>query len=284
MGMRGFVPANTVYAMILVVLFILAVGQLFYYFLHRETNLEYFPFDFYVTRNGMNLAKLYLENSLDYSVYQAMYDNGRRGGWKEVKTSGNLSYWQETGGRITPSLKDINESLRTAIVENLNKYVQGGYTFLEKYYALPTFKPENIKIIDSDKGIKVFASSDNKIRFYDVIEHTTGEERITIESPPEIVNTYSFDYFELYKKSSEIFRKVKSTSCNALKEGDERTTTEGDYKYTQKVLSKTSSSSGCVAEVRVNVTKENSEMFPVFNGTHVAFEPISMVYIVKIEG
>ena len=283
---KGFVPANTIYAMILVVLFILAVGQLFYYFLHQETTLEYFLSDIYVARNGINLANLYLENSLDFSVYQAMYDNGRRGGWKEIpagsKHDENLSYWEETGGVITPSKEDLNNSLRSAITENLNKYVSGGYTFLSKYYILPEFKPDQITISEPGDATKVSASSDRNILFHDVIQHETGEERISIESTPKLGNTYTFDYFDLYEKSSGIFRKVKSTSCDVLNEGDERTTTEGDYKYTQRVLSKASSASTCIAEVRVNVTGADPKKFPVFNGTDVSFEPVSMVFVVKI--
>jgi len=283
---KGFVPANTIYAIVLIIIFIIAVGQLFYHFLNRETTLEYFLSDIYVAKNGMNLANLYLENSLDFAVYQAMYDSGRRGGWKEIPAGSaydeNLTYWQESGGVIIPSGKDLNDSLKSAISENLNKYVQGGYLFLDKYYTLPEFEPDGIAVTDTGNATRVSAASGMKIVFHDVIEHETGEERISIESAPRMGNTYTFDYFDLYEKSTGIFRKVRSTLCDVLNEGDERTTTDGDYKYTQKVLSKASSASTCTAEVRVNVTETGQEKFPVFNGTGVSFEPVSMVFIVKI--
>jgi len=35
--------------------------------------------DFYVTGTGLKAARVYLENALDYSVYQAMYENGING-------------------------------------------------------------------------------------------------------------------------------------------------------------------------------------------------------------
>jgi hypothetical protein len=282
---KGFVPANTFYAIVLIIIFILLIGQLIYYFLHKETTLEYFLSDIYVARNGMNLANLYLGNSLDFAVYQAMYDNGMRGGWKEIPPGSlyaeNLSYWQETGGVITPSAEEINESLRSAITENLNLYVKDGYSFLGKFYTLPTFEAGTMALSSINGSMEVSAGSGNKIRFHDMIEHETGEERIDIESHPKLGNTYPIDYFELYNRSSWVFRKVKSESCDALNESEETTTEDVDFKYTQKVLRKATAGGICQAEVMVNVTLADAE-FPVFNGTGVSFEPVGMVFFVKI--
>lgn len=283
---KGFVPANTFYAIVLVVLFIVSVGQLFYYFMHRETTLEYFLSDIYVVRNGMNLANLYLENSLDFAVYQAMYDNGMRGGWKEIPPGSlyaeNRSYWEETGGIIIPSREDINDSLRSAITENLNLYVEGGYAFLGKYYTLPTFVAEGIAISsDLNGSTEVYAGSERKIRFHDVIEHETGEERINIESYPRLGNTYSFDYFRLYDKSSEVFNELKTENCLNLTEGEKIRDNVMDESYVINAVVGDKKETPCEAVLGINVTDSGME-FPVFNGTDVSFEPMSMVFFVKI--
>ncbi len=282
---KGFVPANTIFAIVLIIIFILAVGQLFYYFLHRETTMEYFLSDIYVVKNGINLANLYLENSLDYSVYQAMYDNGLRGGWKEIPAGyaydENLSYWVETGGVITPSRKDLNDSLKSAITENLNKYVGGGYSFLSKYYTLPTFKADQIIISDLDGETGISASSDKTIRFHDVIEHKTGEERISIESTPRLGNTYSLDYFDLYGNSSGVFNEMKTKNCTGLSKDDKLRDNEKDNNYVINVVVVDKKDTPCEATLKINVTDSNAR-FPVFNGKEITFESVSMVFLVKI--
>lgn len=391
----------------MIIILILVVGQFIYYMLHKETTIEYFLFDVYVIKNGMNLANVYLQNSLDYSVYQAMYDNGLRGGWKEIppgfqhaenlscnyncglteeKIGGKLlgcgdgaygcsegdensenyndqvgklqcilsnlrdsggspyyaigidckfgpgsleavkkfqkengweetgvvnastvnslqekflsnwdncndffkdckgrakSYWQETASGLSPSKKDLNDSLKSAITENLNNYVEGGYKFLSKYYALPTFKTGGISINDLDDGTEVFASSNKSISFHDVIEHETGEERISIEATPKLGDTYNMGYFKLYEKSSEVFNELKSKQCPDLKKDDKPKDNFKDNNYVINVIVVDKRDTPCEATLKINVTDLSSK-FPVFNGVDVTFEPVSMIFFLKI--
>jgi len=282
---KGQVPANTVYAIVLVIIFILVIGQFIYYFLHKETTMEYFLFDVYVVKNGMSLANLYLQNSLDYSVYQAMFDNGMRGGWNEIPTGsvydGNHSYWEEMGGVLSPSRKDLEENLRSAIIENLNEYVKGGYTFLSKYYTLPTFRADEITINDLGNVVEIFANSSKTINFHDVIEHETGEERIEINSYPKLGDTYNIDYFRLYEKSSEIFSDLKSENCLNLTKDQKIRDSVRDENYVINAVVVDKKDNPCEATLEINVT-DSSAKFPVSNGINVFFGNVGMVFFVKI--
>ncbi len=405
--MKGVVPALTIFAIVLAVMLVLVVGQVVYYMLYRETTVEFFLFDIYVVKNGMNLANLYLENSLDYSVYQAMYDNAMRGGWKDVPTTsqyaenlncnyncnlkeekiggkllgcgdgafgckegdenaenhnnqigklqciltnlkdsggdpyytsgidckfgkGSLegvkkfqkdkgmnetavvdtgtvnslqkefllnwdncgdffkdcksrvySYWQETGGVLKPSEKDLNDSLKSAITENLNEYTDGGYSFFERYYSIPVFKTDQIAINYLDGETEVFANSDETIRFHDVIKHETGEERISIESTPQLGHSYSLDYLKLYEKSSEIFNDLKTLQCINLKKDDKPKDNVKDKNYVINAVVIDKKDTPCEAILQINVT-DSSSKFPVSNGANATFESVSMVFLIKI--
>jgi len=380
---------------------------LVYYTLVRPKTVEFFLFDIYVTKNGMDLANLYLQNSLDYSVYQAMFDTGMRGGWKEIPanlryskdlscnyncglteekiggellgcgdgkygctegdknaenyndqigklqcilsnledTSGNpyymlgidckfgtgtleavkkfqrdngmketgvvnetvverlmasflmnwdncgdffkncenrgYGYWVETAKGLVPSKDDINESLKSAITENLNDYTKGGYTFLSKYYTLPTFEADNVAISDLKDKTGVFVSTDKTIRFHDVVIHETGEERIDLETYPDLGATYPLDYFALYEKSVEVFNEVKNLQCADLKKNDKPKDSVRDGNYVIDVVVTGKKNNPCEAIMKINVT-DSSVKFPVRSSGDIRFEPVSMVFFMRI--
>ena len=282
MGMKkGVVPSDVILAIVLVIIFILVIGQFIYFLLHSQTKIEYFVFDVYVAKNGMNLANFYLQDSLDYAVYQAMFDNGRRGGLDETPAGAAYNYWQETGGVISPSKKDVENHLKSEVAKNLNKYVAGGYTFLGKYYALPIFKSDEIKVNDLKDGTEAAAETSGTIYFHDVIPHLTGEERVSIESVPLLVNKYPVDYFGLYDKSVEVFGEVKTLQCAALKKGDKPKDNEKSSSYLVNAVVLDKIDTPCEATVKINVT-DSSSRFPVFDGTTTTFQNVSMVFLVKI--
>lgn len=73
---------------------LIIAGIIIYVFFHplsTPNSAEYAKTDIYVMTNAVDSAKVYMEASLDYSVYQAMYDVAKRGGLGDATNVATLA-------------------------------------------------------------------------------------------------------------------------------------------------------------------------------------------------
>ena len=213
----------------------------------------------YTTNLALKFAKLYTETSLDYSVYQAMYDLGKRGGGDGTKCE------------LTKDNKEFENNFKAEILKDLNAYTGGLnqiYYFKGKEVTLPTFSADKLNIMDSPSGMSVSLEGDRNIFLKEASKKQLGSESIAIEISSKMEEIYVFKFFALHEKAIDVSDRIKDckTTLNAK---------EGDYEI---VVSSDSATEPCT--VTANVT-DTSKKFPLFNGTSTSFEPISMVFSVN---
>ncbi|MEE9323888.1 MAG: peptidoglycan-binding domain-containing protein [Candidatus Aenigmarchaeota archaeon] len=85
----------------------------------------------YLLLNALKTAKVYVESSLDFSVYQTVYNNSRYGGYhniSEVLTMKNellplcKKYLDQQPGCVKPNVKEENESIHTGLEKGEASY------------------------------------------------------------------------------------------------------------------------------------------------------------------
>lgn len=230
-----------------------------------QTHLEeYTKTDIYVMKNAIDSSKLYLQTSLDYSVYQAMYDIAKNGG-----LSG-------TGNKWDNSLDENNfvSNVKAEILKNLNSYTSKGYMFLDlSLVYLPNYEGKNTELSELDSKVKISLTGGN-IR----ISKKDEQEIITLESSSDMERAYEIDFFGMFRKARNVFGPVRSTFCDVV--GNQIKKEDG-FVINQTVLSKSGSGPNCRATVKVSI-EDSTRTFPVFNGTDISFEHISFEYLVEI--
>jgi hypothetical protein len=172
----------------LVAMFIIAVYFIMFYlktpnYASRIEKME-FQQDLNAMKKALDLAKLYAETSLRYSVYQACYDNLRAGG-------------------VLPAEEEFKENLKLGIENNLKVYTSEGYNFLTEYRVT---LPEYEIVIEEFEPLVIRADSKNGENLW--IEKTTERETIKLEKSPLITETLEVNCYEIYQKGLEKSKEV----------------------------------------------------------------------------
>ena len=163
--------------------------------------------------NALDAAKLYMETSLEYSTYQACYDNLRKGGWDSIpsgKAYQGYALWDSSGGQ--PDKAAFEGSMDNSIKSNLALY-RGtqAYTFLLDYYVnLPAYNDVVVTTDDNDpKWMFVSAFSDSNLNIQKTQE--SGEYiRLEKESTLQNQDEYRIDCYGIYRKGAEVYSKTKT--------------------------------------------------------------------------
>lgn len=229
---------------------------------------EYTKTDIYTMKNAIDSSRIYLETAVDYSVYQAVYDIAKNGGFGN--DSGNdWTGFLEEGEFIT--------NTKNEILTNINAYTGKGYRFIDfpSVVGLPKYDVKDFELEKSGQGVRISLSGSN-IK----LSKRGEEEVISLEASSSIENLYDIDLFGLYSQARISYNKV-GTGCDVLTEGDEITTTEAGFRITQNVLSKTGSGLTCIANVKVSITSENPKQYHVMDGK-ASLKPITFEFIAQV--
>ncbi len=224
--------------------------------IEKKAELE-FKEDLYVIRNSLKLSKVYLDTSLDYSMYQGMYDVGKNGGWETKKNN------------LNDNKDEVKNALKKRISANLKNYVERDYNFLGEIIRLPPFNENKITIEELSNGnLNVSTEGERNIYFEEKTTIPTEKKSIRLELSSKLNKVYDFKFFSLHDKAVEVSKGI--TDC------DDKEETSGNYKI---VLNANNDAKPC--NVTVSVT-DTSKEFPVFNSAEVSFEPITFEYSVEI--
>ncbi len=211
----------------------------------------------YTAEYALKFARVYAKTALTYSVYQAMYDLGKK-----------------SGGSACELVKDKNEiekNLKTEILKNLNGYTSGTnafYSFMGKDVVLPHFSEPGMNITETASGMNVSTEGDRTIYLKETASHGVGGETIMVEISSKMENVYGFDFFSLHEKAIDVAGRIKGCTSTL-------NTKEGSYEI---VATSDNATEPCTVTVKVTDT---SKTFPIANGASIAFEPISMVFLVN---
>lgn len=164
---------------------------------------------------ALEAAKLYMQTALDYSVYQACFDNLARGGREEIDKENGQSISGSEYAFLPESFSkdEFLRELEASVKTNLNIYRSKGYTFLSEYYVyIPDYTDVRIETIDPSK-LSVSASSKNKIS---TSSQTESGESITLTASPETSTDISIPCLTIFQKGKELNTAIKLDFEQAL--------------------------------------------------------------------
>jgi len=168
--------------------------------------------------NALDTAKLYMETSLEYSIYQACYDNLRNGGWDSFPANKYQGYAVWDSSDLHPNDQEFKLALEESIASNLALY-RGtqAYTFLSDYHVnLPVYQADNVTVNlnpSDPQWMFVVAWGDQNLNIQKTQE--SGEYiRLEKESTLQNEDEYRIDCYWIYRKGAEVY----GTAAKAVKD------------------------------------------------------------------
>ena len=169
----------------------------------------------YELNNALTAAKSYAEASLDYSVYQAVYEVMANGGWRENTDTREIqgkrySLWYN-GNDSSPSLKTVKREIQSAIKDNLRLYTEKPYTFLDEYKV--SF-PEYTIHVELGEKMKVKAMSERNLE----ITYSKDWGEVHLERNPLLEESYEINIPGMFKKGKSLLSSVSARGEKIVKE------------------------------------------------------------------
>jgi hypothetical protein len=155
--------------------------------------------------NALDAAELYAGTSLDYSVYQAVYETLKQGGFGAIpEGSGEdgMAFWENSDKDIViPSDEDVLSSIESGIAENFAKYTRTVYSFSRDYGVyFPSF---DVSLEQEPGSLRVSCSSGNPMSISRVTNEFEMEEDITLKRPISLERTYDIDVSRMIDIASQ---------------------------------------------------------------------------------
>jgi len=170
----------------------------------------------YGMKNALGAADIYMDTAMDYSVWQALYDTARQGGYCEVPgTSATIagmdySYWYVDGEETVPDDETALRNIETCTLANINAYTADWYTFMDSYdVVLPTIQAQQDPEFPGTPSVFQCQREGNAIGFSLDSELTITDSNpeqktdIFLKKNINMDKTYEPGYFELVAKARE---------------------------------------------------------------------------------
>lgn len=291
-----------------------------------------FQEDIFTVHNALRPAKLYCKTALHYSVYQACYDNLKRGGFETIPEENRIEIDGEiyplwyNGTDISPSKARFIEELENGIENKLGVYTNGKtYSFLGRYSVeLPAYEVSINKDETTENYIALNANSEDNL----TIEKTTEDTEIRLMLNSTISEKVNISCLGLFEKAKGMVGDISNTVHEKLKDKVDELIQLGSPSVTcnqESILNSAkdtinfsikSSASGYMIEVinitlnlslkggesrvegkfpcrfkalgesaviaTVTVQDDPGKIYPVYNGSGIAFEPLSAVFSLRV--
>jgi len=181
----------------------------------------------------------------------------------------------------SPDENKMIEELKKGIANEMAKYTQDYYNFMEYYVQLPNYPESKIEIKNQTGFLNVSINSDDM--FSITSENFKEIEKINLKISPEISKNYPIRYIDLYKLGREIYNKISNELAGKKCE---------EFFYGDKIYHK-KDISGFVVDaeifdmetsnliVRVHLN-EVTKPYPIFNGKDTSFEYIKLEFLIKL--
>jgi hypothetical protein len=285
----------------------------------QKTRLQY---SIYTIEHSFDAAKLYVDTSLNYAVYQACYDNLKRAGLSEITPETG-----ESGLAYLPSLtsEEFYSNLKSTTETYFGRYISNNYIFLSEHgVSLPgsviTVTPQT----DSRFTVNAIPSG-----MMTTSSLTKTGEYITLRSSADISENYDMPCYPIYKKAAEINDDIiqslqvimdsakqsieekisnSETACASLGRCSDLTDALGEMisdpansaPQDDEYLTETDMKdfyvnidlvdSGKIRQYSVSMTQtikiqeKEPSYYPVWNGTDISFENMELIYLTGLTG
>jgi len=214
---------------IVVIPFFIMFMVLFFSYYHF--NLFYHPtidayqrasvtFDFYDVKNSLEAAEIYLDSAHTFSLYQALYENFKHGGYNpiDVQASGTsilvgdqyYALWYDNGDLPSRSWTDIMEDINILLKQKLDNYL-----VIDEYKYLGIYRVEipdkekfivNLQRVSDTLELTSYTESDSKLELQGNHE-VYG--KINLKKAFSLERTYNIKTEALYEKAKEHLEKAK---------------------------------------------------------------------------
>jgi len=273
--------ANIIYIMGLILMCIISLAYIVPFLSQQpEKNVVEIAVNNYVylMRDSVEMAKLYLDNAARYSLYQAMYENGRDGGFESTEKDNQIEYdainyrlWYNNTD-TAPTESDITDALEEAFEENFEKYTKD--QSVTGLFAVGIPRYNKITITNANNySLRLEGTGTADLSVGNTME---SGERIAVEKSSLINMTVHAPYYKLYQEALEFHKALEEKLLTCDKAAIEKTTDKSSYTLDVKVLDTDDGS--CL--VRVNVSSKKK--FLVWNGTNTTLEEIDFVFLERL--
>jgi len=274
--------------------------------------------DIYTMGHALDAAKLYMDTSLNYAVYQACYDNLQRAGLSEITPETGQS-----GLAYLPILNfaEFYNNMATTAETYINRYSDESYAFLSEYrVSLPS---STVIVTKEDEEDKFIVTSLPKSMMETYTQAGSGES-VTLRASADLSKTYEMPCYPIYRKAAETNDEVlgflqntlssaaedigeritnSETSCNSAgicgdltnRLGEIIAGAAGTAPQDDEYLIETEMTdynviidlvdSGKIKQFSISMTQvvriqeKEPTYYPVWNGTDISFESMELVYL-----
>jgi hypothetical protein len=267
--MKGMV--NVVYAIALIVMLLMALSFLGSSMFRKQDTVQVmFDSDVYTLQGSLAAAKLYLDTSARYSVQQAAYENGPRGGFSPLTECTAYEYQGKEyclwSSGSPPSSEEMATELQKTTNSSFAAYTNGSVIVALYPVAIPKYGYPVIKDVNGYE-CNILLKSPSRLSASTVSE-VSGQE--TTLSTPSVINiTVSMPYFRVFEIASEIHESLSKASGCSPADIEKEENTE-----CCSVSVKVADEASCTVMVAVATKKK----FLVWNGNAASMESVDFVF------
>lgn len=266
MKRKGF--SSLIYISFLILIFIIIGSFLIKSMLDRQVDEAEVGVNniVYIMRDAVDLAKLYTENSARLSLYQAMYDLGRNGGFNSI--DGQYAVWCNATSENAPTPDEVIQNLGTETLRNFRKYTAVQTVITIFPVRIPSYN--DMVIFPEGSYLRIFSEGTAPIETTRIAPD--GEE-IRMQKSSIINVSLSVPYIQLFEESRRLYDEIKAElpGCNIGK------IEKNIEKFCCHIKSEVVNSANC--EVKVEAVSR--DVFLIWNGNEVALEPITLIFMLK---
>ncbi len=228
----------------------------------------------YLMRDSIELSVQFLETSARYSVYQAMYDSGKRGLLAELDEVNSVNYNGETfalwgDDESTPTRSDVLSLISDSFDDNFDRYVSRGTITEIIPVMLPSYGNSTITSADNYE-VRIEVPSDGNLVISNVI---TEREILKVTDPADIDMVVHAPFMQLYEEAKEVRDFVLENADSCDRKVLDREIDSWCCSFSTVLLEH--SEEICMVMVTGSTKKE----FLVWNGTDTSLEPIKLVFV-----
>jgi len=256
--MKGF--ANEIYAVGLVVICLMIMASLMLSLSGPQSNAMDIAVKnhVYLIRDSLDMAKMYVDKSAEYSAYQAMYDNGRNGTIVDIEEPRSVVYdgvmyslWYDSRD-VSPSESDVAVALESAIRKNLKEYTEKEE--ITEFFTVKVPDYRNIRVSNiNDYSMRLEA--EGSVTGLVVQRTGSGGEEINMQKPANIELVLNAPYFRIYREAIEYQNAVKDRLAECRKpELEKNNEDRGCCTFDAKVLD--APDGICLVKVNVSTKKK----------------------------
>lgn len=218
---------NIIYIMGLIVMFLILVTYITFSYSRPKIDKVEIAVNntIYLSRDSLDIAKLYLETALRYSIFQAMHDSGEKGGFEDIESGRSFEHdgvayalWYN-GIDLSPSEDDVTSALGGALTTNFEKYTSAGSLVSLFVVQIPGYSSVTVTNLN-DYSVRLESFGDSDLSLKKTLDNG---EVISMEKSSDINMTVYAPYFMLYREAmiyhKMLLEKNLSESCEKAEIG-----------------------------------------------------------------